>query len=678
MFSEKISTLAEVVNSLQKIVTDELTHNPNNTGLEKEKEILFRLSEQCTKYAFQVAVIALAKSGKSTFINAILGGEYLPSSNVPETARIVRITHNPKYPDGHLSDKSDKNIVIEGEEKIRKHLTIMNSSARSDNKQPSEDELRLQAPIKALSEKDFSGVTFEILDTPGPNEAGADKLKTKVNTLLEEADVIIYLLDYTKLKTDYEAQIVTDMSNRPDLFKTNRLFFVVNKIDEQDRNGLSPTEVVDYVFNFLQEKIINEEKKPLFVDKGKIFTVSARKALVARLVQKPNAPDGVIADYTKSFAEFGENVPLNELLQYAPGRLKASNLTFIEDNILTFVYNNREKILLDSLTEGITNAITLLSNHLLLAKKANETSESDLKLKITEIKNEISVLDSSLINLNHEAKKFEKKIINWIDIQFQETKEEFESLIDSIFTGGANQTETEKKGFVEEAINMAKKAFASLIGHQDDATMRNALNNAMMSMMGLFDNLFLEFRRKLEEEGRDKQQELLANFTKIISKCSDTIEKKIGTTFDITLQPIVVHVEKLDVSDMNSKVNTFIKEHQHTQPRTVSTGWCSSGTVYDTTYTYSLDKNEVKKAWVTKINDLFEGSKKTADAFIKGTIIDVVNTAKTDFTRYANGYVQVMNGEVLGKSKGDVEIKQRNQKLTELLVEISNISSKLK
>lgn len=677
MFTEKISTLTEVVNSLQKIVADELTYDPSNTGLEKEKERLARLSEQCTKHEFQVAVIALAKSGKSTFINAILGSEYLPSSNVPETARIVRITHNPKYPDGHLSDKSDKNIVIEGEEKIRKHLTLINSSARLENEQPSEDELRLQAPIKALSEKDFSGVTFEILDTPGPNEAGADKLKTKVNRLLEKADVIVYLLDYTKLKTDYEAKIVTDLSKRPDLFKTNRLFFVVNKIDEQDRNGLSSTQVVDYVFDFLQKHITNEEKKPLFLDKGRIFTVSARKALVARLVQKSNAPDGVISDYAKSFAEFGENMPLNDLLQYAPGRLKASNLTFIEDNILTFVYNNREKILLDSLIEGITDVIKLLNNHLLLAKKANETSESDLNRKITEIKNEIRDLDSSLTDLNNEAEKFEKKIIEWINTRFQEIQEECESIIDSIFTE-TSQTETKKEGLFSEMIETIRTAVGDLIGRKDQNTLSNIVNQANGTMMTLFDNLFLEFRAKLETEGRDKQQELLKKFTQIINLCRGRIEEKIGTTFDITLQPVVLYLEKLDVSDINSKVATFIKAHQQSQARTVKDGWCSTKTVYDTIHTYSLDKAEVKKAWVGKINDLFEGSKATVDAFIKKTIIDTVNTAKTDFTRYANGYVQVMNREVLGKSKGEVGIKQRNQKLTELLVEISNISSKLK
>ena len=35
----------------------------------------------------------------------------------------------------------------------------------------------------------------------GPNEAGADFLKQKVERMLEKMDAVIYLLDYTKIGT---------------------------------------------------------------------------------------------------------------------------------------------------------------------------------------------------------------------------------------------------------------------------------------------------------------------------------------------------------------------------------------------------------------------------------------------------------------------------------------------
>ena len=40
----------------------------------------------------------------------------------------------------------------------------------------------------------------------GPNEAGEDALKAQVDRLLDSVDVCIYLLDYTKLKTQVGGQ----------------------------------------------------------------------------------------------------------------------------------------------------------------------------------------------------------------------------------------------------------------------------------------------------------------------------------------------------------------------------------------------------------------------------------------------------------------------------------------
>lgn len=42
---------------------------------------------------------------------------------------------------------------------------------------------------------------MRLLDTPGPNEYGQDALRYRVERLLEGVDAVVYVLDYTKLKT---------------------------------------------------------------------------------------------------------------------------------------------------------------------------------------------------------------------------------------------------------------------------------------------------------------------------------------------------------------------------------------------------------------------------------------------------------------------------------------------
>ena len=66
-------------------------------------------------------------AGKSTLLNALLGAICLPSSNVPETARITRITHTPlkdgKQPElTYQPSGSHEQRTIVGEYGIRKFV----------------------------------------------------------------------------------------------------------------------------------------------------------------------------------------------------------------------------------------------------------------------------------------------------------------------------------------------------------------------------------------------------------------------------------------------------------------------------------------------------------------------------------------------------------------------------
>ena len=77
---------------------------------------------------FVVALIALCKSGKSTFLNALMGCDYLPSHNLPETARIVRVKHTVGDGQGFLTDGVGNEVV--GHESIREKLKSLNHQAR--------------------------------------------------------------------------------------------------------------------------------------------------------------------------------------------------------------------------------------------------------------------------------------------------------------------------------------------------------------------------------------------------------------------------------------------------------------------------------------------------------------------------------------------------------------------
>src|SRR5690606_19443473 len=125
--------------------------------------------------------------------------EFLPAANTPETARIVRVVAGAAP--GQLS--SDGTAVADGAEGVNAYLRDLNRRHR-ETPADSVTDLRLTAPHGFVDDVLRGAVGFELLDTPGPNEAGGHDLQEQVLRVIEQAYVVLYLLDYSKLKTEAE------------------------------------------------------------------------------------------------------------------------------------------------------------------------------------------------------------------------------------------------------------------------------------------------------------------------------------------------------------------------------------------------------------------------------------------------------------------------------------------
>ena len=80
-----------------------------------------------------------------------------------------------------------------------------------------------------------------------------------VERLLDSVDAVVYILDYTKLKTQEEAELLTKLSkSNPQLIMrlAQRLFFVVNKIDVMHvSEGLDEDELREYVADVVTKQM---------------------------------------------------------------------------------------------------------------------------------------------------------------------------------------------------------------------------------------------------------------------------------------------------------------------------------------------------------------------------------------------------------------------------------------
>ncbi|WP_163195755.1 dynamin family protein [Clostridium thermarum] len=172
-----------------------------------------------------VAVMATKKSGKSVLVNSFLGNDYAPTSFELATPNsIIYKSNNEKklvlsYRNGY---KEFQNVDL-----LRHYVESIYKSAEYDIKrgQPVEDMY-----IHYINENKHHN-NFTLIDTPGPNLAGSNH-KEIAYKWIEVADVIIFVIDYSKYLTDDEEKYLRDIKTIFDKYdKTHSFIVIVNKID---------------------------------------------------------------------------------------------------------------------------------------------------------------------------------------------------------------------------------------------------------------------------------------------------------------------------------------------------------------------------------------------------------------------------------------------------------------
>ncbi|HAP0343060.1 TPA: dGTPase [Escherichia coli] len=287
------------INLLRQMVDepDVLLDGKNENGqLFDKQKALKRIEElegeqiKTARREMVLAVVGTMKAGKSTTINAIVGQEILPNRNRPMTSVPTLIRHVPgkTEPVLHLEHiQPVRNLLIRLQEKLatpagqqvaqtlqqtgdtRELLDILADDVWLQNEYHGEDEIftglaslndlvRLAAamgtefPFDEYAEVqklpvidvEFSHLvgmdacqgTLTLLDTPGPNEAGQPQMEVMMRDQLQKASAVLAVMDYTQMNSKADEDVRKELNAIADV-SAGRLFVLVNKFDEKDRNG---------------------------------------------------------------------------------------------------------------------------------------------------------------------------------------------------------------------------------------------------------------------------------------------------------------------------------------------------------------------------------------------------------------------------------------------------------
>ncbi|WP_272689348.1 dynamin family protein [Providencia sp. PROV033] len=347
-----IQLLEKMINEPDILIDDK--KNDGQPLFNKEKAIK-RIEElrgeqiKITRKEMVLAVVGTMKAGKSTTINAIVGKEILPNRNRPMTSIPTLIRHVPGKIAPSLtlnniepihkliSDLNKKIKTSEGkkrlddlkkdQEKVKLLDIIKNDSWLTNNYSGESgiytclsslnDLVRLASSLgvefpfssyEAINELPVIEVEFShlelldenqgiltLLDTPGPNEAGQPQLQVMMKDQLQKASAVLAVLDYTQLNSEADKQVRQELNNIADV-AAGRLFVLVNKFDQKDRNGDDADTVKSSVPAMLKNGMLTSEH---------VYPGSARQAYLANRARNVVSQDKLLPEeeaWVKDFA----------------------------------------------------------------------------------------------------------------------------------------------------------------------------------------------------------------------------------------------------------------------------------------------------------------------------------------------------------------------------------------
>lgn len=217
-----------------------------------------------------LCVLGTYSAGKSTFINALIGHEILPSGDMPVTAKVFQIMRSKQRDRAHVSFNIGEEAVtlkfdsdgitnkqdipenplctrilnaLEGVEgmipQINKSLQLINGFKVKDSSAPVADLIKIVVPF---SQEDSwaSSHEFAIFDTPGSNSASNEDHVRVLRSAMEGLSngLPIYIAEYSSLdSTDNEK--LYDEIKQIEAIDERFAMIAVNKADAADLpNGL--------------------------------------------------------------------------------------------------------------------------------------------------------------------------------------------------------------------------------------------------------------------------------------------------------------------------------------------------------------------------------------------------------------------------------------------------------
>lgn len=534
-----------------------------------------------------IAVVGTMKAGKSTTINAIVGTEVLPNRNRPMTALPTLIRHTPgqiepilKFENNEpinvlfesirqhiatgkvndvlksLSDDSDMKELIgnitskqnfgqhyQGAANIFWCLKTLNDLVRLSN------ELDVPFPFSSYSNiGQMPVITVEfahlreagkthgqltLLDTPGPNESGQDHLRDMLTEQLKKTSAVLAVFDYTQLKSDADEQVRNEIKSIAQLHK-GRLFALVNKFDQKDRNGDGKEAVQALVADKLMEGLL---------DRKHVFPVSSKWGYLANRARHEVAvhhklPNAEESSWVVDFAEeaFGRRWESKisdneEVIKSANALWEDSGFHEPMENVIRAAHTKAALLSIDSAAEKLVKCTNDVENFLGARRGALSQSVESLQQRISDLKGDIEIIERMENAVKEDIESTFSTLKKESSKTVIEAKKIIKNELDGYFENGKITEKAEIDAKRQEIINQKeelerKNPFGSMFGSHFSDLLREVEKKARD---------FDPKKNPITFSDRKNADVLLGDIQKTVEECIDTQRNNMDGNIEIAL-----------------------------------------------------------------------------------------------------------------------------------------------
>jgi len=363
--------------------------------------------------AFNIVVIGDFKRGKSTFINALIGEDIVPTAVAPETVTINMVSYS-ETPKAEAVLKNGKRAALSYNELKREAIEKIAGQLPAEI-----DFIDIKANAEIL--KDIS-----VIDTPGIGDL-FKVFDQRVTDYLVNADAVIYIIS-AKMPLSATEQTFLSSAVIPQNF--SRIFAIVNMADT-----LETAENINKIAEH------TKEKTTAISPDINLFVLSALDELCRKKGLKRPEPELA-------------NLLENNFLEFETA---LNNDIILQKNIIKLM---RAAALAENLTDNITGRINLIINSIKANSEKLLSSEEEFKNKNAEL---LKFVDGKKADLALDIDGMKAEARGWIKEFLSRLKNEIEAIQS---TASVSDLERHFQFFMSDVI---KNAVVSCVErHQKD------------------------------------------------------------------------------------------------------------------------------------------------------------------------------------------------------------------